>query len=119
MWKWLGLVVVPMMAVVPLGCSEDQGDMHQQIFEAAKPKGVTEDKAATVVNLAGDWEAVIETYGPAARDGTCSNTYRITQTGSTFNARSRKGRSAASPKNPSRSAIPRGVKLGVGVCRAR
>ena len=40
----------------------------------------------TVWDLSGDWEAFIETYGPAARDGTCSNAYRITQTGSTFNA---------------------------------
>jgi hypothetical protein len=86
MWKWLGLVVVTMMAAVPLGCSEDQGDMHQQIFEAAKPKGVTEDKAATVANLAGDWEAVIENYGTAARFGTYPNAYRITQTGSAFTA---------------------------------
>ena len=39
-----------------------------------------------VWDLSGDWEAFIETYGPAARDGTCSNAYRITQTGSTFNA---------------------------------
>jgi hypothetical protein len=80
------LVVVTMMAAVTLGCSEDQGDMHQQILEAAKPKGVTEDTAATVANLAGDWEAQIENYGPAARDGTGTNVYRITQTGSAFQA---------------------------------
>ena len=72
----------------------------------------------TVWDLSGDWEAFIETYGPAARDGTCSNAYRITQTGSTFNAVRVKD-DPPSPKNPSRSAIPRGVELGVGVCRAR
>ncbi|MBP1774374.1 MAG: hypothetical protein H6Q86_380 [candidate division NC10 bacterium] len=40
----------------------------------------------TVWDLSGDWEALVENYGPAARDGTCSNAYRITQTGSTFSA---------------------------------
>lgn len=40
----------------------------------------------TVWDLNGTWDALIENYGPAARDGACSTTYRITQTGSTFNA---------------------------------
>jgi hypothetical protein len=40
----------------------------------------------TLWDLSGDWEAQIENYGPAARDGTCRNTYRITQTDSAFSA---------------------------------
>ncbi len=40
----------------------------------------------TVWDLSGDWEAVIENYGPGARDGTGANVYRITQTGSAFTA---------------------------------
>ena len=75
MRKWLGLMIVTMMAAIALGCSDDQGDMHavQQLLQPS-----------TVKNLAGDWEAVIENYGTAARFGTYPNVYRITQTGSTF-----------------------------------
>lgn len=40
----------------------------------------------TVWDLNGDWEALIENYGPQAGDGTYPNVFRITQTGSTFNA---------------------------------
>jgi len=40
----------------------------------------------TVWDLSGDWEALIENYGDAARGGTYPNVYRITQTGSTFKA---------------------------------
>ena len=40
----------------------------------------------TVWDLSGDWEAVVENYGPGARDGTGTNVYRITQTGSAFRA---------------------------------
>ena len=40
----------------------------------------------TVWDLSGDWEALIENYGPAVRDGTGTNVYRITQTGSAFQA---------------------------------
>jgi uncharacterized protein YqgV (UPF0045/DUF77 family) len=86
MWKWFGLVIVTMVAAVPLGCSDDEQDMHQQIFQVVKTKGVTEDKTSTGWTLTGDWEAVIENYGPAARFGTYPNVYRITQTGSTFSA---------------------------------
>jgi hypothetical protein len=39
-----------------------------------------------VWDLNGDWGALIENYGQQARDGTYSNVYRITQTGSAFNA---------------------------------
>ena len=40
----------------------------------------------TVWDVSGDWEALTENYGPAARDGSGTNVYRITQTGSTFAA---------------------------------
>jgi hypothetical protein len=40
----------------------------------------------TVWDLSGDWEALTENYGPAARDGTGTNVFRITQTGSAFTA---------------------------------
>jgi hypothetical protein len=40
----------------------------------------------TVWDLSGDWEALIENYGPSAGDGTYPNVYRITQTGNTFSA---------------------------------
>ena len=40
----------------------------------------------TVWDLNGDWDALIENYGPQAGDGTYPNVYRITQTGSAFQA---------------------------------
>jgi hypothetical protein len=40
----------------------------------------------TVWDLSGDWEALIEHFGPMAPYGTYPNVYRITQTGSTFSA---------------------------------
>jgi hypothetical protein len=40
----------------------------------------------TVWDLSGDWEALIENYGPGAKDGTGPNVYRITQAGSAFKA---------------------------------
>jgi alpha-beta hydrolase superfamily lysophospholipase len=40
----------------------------------------------TVWDLSGDWDTLIENYGPGARHGTGPNVYRITQTGSTFHA---------------------------------
>ncbi len=40
----------------------------------------------TVWDLSGDWDALIENYGPQAGDGTYPNVYRITQTGSAFTA---------------------------------
>ncbi len=40
----------------------------------------------TVWDLAGDWYALIENYGPQAGDGTYPNVYRITQTGGAFTA---------------------------------
>ena len=40
----------------------------------------------TVWDLSGDWEALIENYGPKVGDGTFTNVDRITQTGSTFQA---------------------------------
>jgi hypothetical protein len=39
-----------------------------------------------VWDLSGDWEALIENYGPWERYGTYPNVYRITQTGSAFSA---------------------------------
>lgn len=39
-----------------------------------------------VWDLSGDWEALIENLGPMAGFGTYPNVYRITQTGSAFNA---------------------------------
>lgn len=86
MWRWFGLGMVPLVAVMPLGCSSEEDDMHTQIRRSATPKAGTADKPAAVANLAGDWGAVVENYGPASRDGTCSNVYRITQTGSAFRA---------------------------------
>jgi hypothetical protein len=40
----------------------------------------------TVWDLNGDWEAFIENYGPIKASGTYPNVYRITQTGSAFQA---------------------------------
>jgi len=40
----------------------------------------------TVWDLSGDWEALIEHFGPMAPYGTYPNVYRITQTGSAFSA---------------------------------
>jgi hypothetical protein len=40
----------------------------------------------TVWDLSGDWEAFIENYGQHAHGGTYPNVYRVTQTGSAFNA---------------------------------
>ena len=40
----------------------------------------------TVWDLSGDWDTLIENYGPGARHGTGTNVYRLTQTGSTFHA---------------------------------
>jgi hypothetical protein len=40
----------------------------------------------TVWDLNGDWDALVENYGPYERFGTHTNTYRITQTGNTFDA---------------------------------
>ena len=39
-----------------------------------------------VWNLSGDWDALIENYGPKVGDGTYPNVYRITQTGGAFQA---------------------------------
>jgi hypothetical protein len=40
----------------------------------------------TVWDLSGDWQALIENYGPGARHGTGTNVYRITQTGKAVTA---------------------------------
>jgi hypothetical protein len=40
----------------------------------------------TVWDLSGDWQALIENYGPGARHGTGANVYRITQTGKAVTA---------------------------------
>jgi len=40
----------------------------------------------TVWDLSGDWDTLIENYGPGARHGTGPNVYRITQTGGAFQA---------------------------------
>ena len=40
----------------------------------------------TVWDLNGDWDALVENYGPYERFGTHPNVYRITQTGTTLNA---------------------------------
>jgi hypothetical protein len=79
-------MIVALMAAMPLGCSDDPQDMHQQIVQSAKPTGVPEAKPATVRDLRGDWEASIENYGPRASDGRYPNVFRITQTGSEFTA---------------------------------
>ena len=44
-----------------------------------------------VWNLSGDWDALIENYGPKVGDGTYPNVYRITQTGSGVSAIRLKG----------------------------
>jgi len=45
----------------------------------------------TVWDLSGDWEALIEHFGPMAPYGTYPNVYRITQTGSAVSAIRLKG----------------------------
>jgi hypothetical protein len=40
----------------------------------------------TVWDVSGDWDAIVENYGPWAMYGTYPNVFRITQTGSAFNA---------------------------------
>jgi hypothetical protein len=47
---------------------------------------VTLPSGETVWDLSGDWDALIENYGPGTRDGTGPNVYRITQAGSAFRA---------------------------------
>jgi hypothetical protein len=47
---------------------------------------VTLPSGETVWDLSGDWEALIENYGPWVRYGTYPNVFRITQTGSAFDA---------------------------------
>jgi hypothetical protein len=49
-------------------------------------KKITLPNGETVWDLNGEWDALVESYGPDARFGTYSNVFRITQTGSTFSA---------------------------------
>ena len=86
MWTWLGLGMVMLVAAMPLGCSTDEADMHTQILRSAQSKGGTVNTPAPAVNLTGDWDAVIENYGLNKALGTYPNVYRITQTGSAFQA---------------------------------
>jgi dienelactone hydrolase len=52
---------------------------------ASAPK-VQLPSGEAVWDLSGDWDALIENYGPGTRDGTGPNVYRITQAGSAFRA---------------------------------
>jgi len=55
--------------------------------QAAPPAAkVQRPNGETVWDLSGDWEAFIENYGPVKASGTYPNVYRITQTGSAFQA---------------------------------
>ena len=72
---WL-MLAVAILAWTSVGCA---------------PTGTTGPKVQlpsgeTVWDLSGDWEALIENYGPGARHGTGPNVYRITQTGGVFSA---------------------------------
>jgi len=72
---WL-MLAVAILAWTSVGCA---------------PTGTTGPKVQlpsgeTVWDLSGDWEALIENYGPGARHGTGPNVYRITQTGGVFGA---------------------------------
>jgi len=60
-----------------------------------------------VWDLNGDWEALIENFGPWEQFGTYPNVYRITQTGSTFSAIRLKDNPPPSP-NRARSPSLRG-----------
>ena len=53
---------------------------------AASGPIVTLPSGDAVWDLSGDWDALIENYGPGTRNGTGPNVYRITQTGSAFKA---------------------------------
>jgi len=58
---------------------------------ACAPMATTASKVqlssgATVWDVSGDWDAFVENYGPNKWAGTYSNVYRITQTGSAFQA---------------------------------
>jgi hypothetical protein len=57
----------------------------------------------TVWDLSGDWEALIENYGPWEQFGTYPNVYRITQTGTTFSAIRLKD---SPPPSPNRAGSP-------------
>ena len=57
--------------------------------QATKPgtlKTIKLPSGEEVYDLNGEWDALVENYGPGARFGTYSNVFRITQTGSTFSA---------------------------------
>ena len=55
--------------------------------QAATPgPKVTLPSGETVWDLSGDWEALIEHFGPMEAYGDHPNAYRITQTGGAFNA---------------------------------
>jgi dienelactone hydrolase len=57
--------------------------LHAQAASASK---VQLPSGETVWELSGDWEALIEHFGPMAPYGTYPNVYRITQTGSAVSA---------------------------------
>jgi hypothetical protein len=54
--------------------------------QAAPTPKVQLPNGDTVWDLNGDWDALIENLGPQVAFGTYPNVYRVTQTGSTFNA---------------------------------
>jgi hypothetical protein len=39
--------MVPLVAMMPLGCSSEEDDMHTQILRSATPKAGTADTSAT------------------------------------------------------------------------
>jgi len=72
---WL-LCVVAILAWTGMACAQT----------APPAPKVQLPSGEAVWDLNGDWDAVIENYGPLARFGTYPNVFRITQTGSAFNA---------------------------------
>ncbi len=70
------LTVVAILAWTCVACAPTA----TTVSEVQLPSG------EAVWDLNGDWDALIENYGPGARHGTGANVYRITQTGSAFTA---------------------------------
>jgi hypothetical protein len=56
------------------------------LYGQGSKKTITLPNGEVVWDLNGEWDALVENYGPGKRFGTYSNVYRITQTGSTFSA---------------------------------
>lgn len=59
---------------------------------------VTLPSGETVWDLTGDWEAVVEHFGPNMNLGTYPNVHRFTQTGNTFSAIRLKDNPPPSPR---------------------